>query len=309
MNPMNPRPLAATLLVSFSLLTALPARADDSDLPASKTQGDVVFLSGGIGGDETAAIKAAESRYSLTLLFATTGGAGRDAFLASIPVSIRDAKDQVVLDTVTDGPYLLVHLEPGKYEVTATLDGVQRKLGVVLKAGVPQKRTLTWPVRKKDTVSAPVKPGTLSTTVTLAPDGTAVSVAPTPTTPAATAATDRATALPAPNNQGGVPYVSGGIGSEESAALKAQFPKYAMALTFASVQSGHNAFLASVPVKILDATGATVLDVTTDGPYLLVDVPPGKYEVVATHDGKEQRASLQITAGHNVERAFSWAAP
>ncbi|THD05694.1 hypothetical protein B1810_01245 [Panacagrimonas perspica] len=310
MIPIEARLLAAMLL-GLSM-TTLTARADDSDLPPTRTQGDVVYLSGGIGKDETAAIKATTSRYALTLLFATTGGGGRDAFLASVPVKIADASGKVVLDAVTDGPYLLVNLAPGKYQVSASLDGVERKTSVTLKTGVPQQRSLTWPVRAKDTTSAPIRPAAGPIVVTVAPDGTTVTTE--PVTANATAVTTttppvQTSAVPVQANQGGVPYVSGGIGSDESAALKAQFPKYALALTFASVQNGHNVFLASVPVKILDASGATVLDVTTEGPYLLVDVPPGKYEVVATNGGKEQRASLQVTAGRTTERAFSWAAP
>jgi hypothetical protein len=311
MNPIRLRPLAAMLLMSLSLLT-LPARADDSDLPQVKTQGEVSYLSGGIGKDETAAIKAATSRYALTLLFATTGGGGRDAFLASVPVKIADAAGKVVLDAVTDGPYLLVNLAPGKYQISASLDGVERKSSVTLKAGVPQQRSLTWPVRAKDTASAPIRPAVPPITVTVSPDGTTVTteqVTATATAVTTTTPPVPQAALPAQANQGGVPYVSGGIGSDESAALKAQFPKYALALTFASVQNGHNVFLASVPVQIRDASGATMLDVTTEGPYLLVDVPPGKYEVIATNGGKEQRASLQVTAGRTTERAFSWATP
>lgn len=309
-------PIEARLLSAMLLglsMTTLTAQADDSDLPPTQTQGDVVYLSGGIGKDETAAIKAATSRYPLSLLFATTGSGGRDAFLASVPVKITDAGGKVVLDTVTDGPYLLVNLAPGKYQVSANLDGVERKTSVTLKAGVPQQRSLTWPVREKDSASAPIRPAAPPIVVIVEPDGTAVTPpasADTAVPATATAAVaDARPALPAQTHQGGVPYVSGGIGSEESAALKAQFPKYALALTFASVQNGHNVFLADVPVKILDASGSTVLEVTTDGPYLLVDVPPGKYEVVATHGGKEQRASLQVTAGRTTERAFSWATP
>ena len=306
MNPMVLRPLAATLLLSLSLLSP-GAMADESDLPEVKTQGQVSYLSGGIGSDETAAIKAASKTYALTLLFATTGGGERGAFLASVPVKITNAAGATVLDVTTEGPYLLANLAPGRYNVVATLDGVERKISVTLKSGAPQQKNLTWPQRAQDKVVAPVSAEAVATTsITLptpaAPVAAAVESAVTPSAAAP------APAVPAQTQQGGVPYVSGGIGADESAALKAQFPKYAIALTFAKVQEGKNVFLASVPVKILDASGSTVLDVTTDGPYLLVDVPPGKYEVVATYEGKEQRAAVQVAAGKTSERAFAWKA-
>lgn len=301
------RPLSAILALSLSLALG-PARAQDPNLPAVQTQGGVTYLSGGIGSDETAAIKAASKDYPLTLQFSASTG----AFLASVVVKITDATGRVVLDTTAEGPYLLVNLAPGRYTVDAMLDGISRGTEVTIKAGAPQKRSLIWPPRRSDPEPRTI-PGagsgvsavpSMQTEAVITPSGAVVV---TPSASAAVAAPGVASAsLPPQTTAGGIPYLTGGIGSDESEAIKAQFPKYAMALTFASVQNGHNVFLASVPVKILDAAGATVLDVTTGGPYLLVDVPPGKYEVVATHQGREQRGAVEVGPGRRAERSFVW---
>jgi len=323
MKPTVSRPLAAILLLSLSTVLT-PAFAGESDLPAVKTQGNVTFLSGGIGSDETAAIKAAAPGYALTLQFSSTTG----AFLASVTVKITDAGGKVVLDTTAEGPFLLVKLAPGRYTVDAMLDGIDRGTEVTIKAGAPQKRSLIWPPRKSDpeprTVPSSANANSIvtnvpsmTTTAVITPSGQVITTPSTgtttarPVTPAPTiaAAAPSPSSLPARNTAGGVPYITGGIGSDESGAIKAQFPNYALALTFAKVQNGHNVFLASVPVQIRDASGSTVLDVTTEGPYLLVDVPPGKYEIVATHEGRAQRVSVQVTAGKHSERAFSWSGP
>lgn len=309
MNPIVSRLLAAIALLSLCSILA-PAHAEDPNLPEIKTQGNVTFLSGGIGSDETAAIKAASPNYALTLQFSSATG----AFLAAVVVQITDAGGNVVLDTTSEGPYLLVNLEPGRYTVDAMLDGISRGTEVTIKSGVPQKRSLIWPARTKDaeprtlpsTGATPVVPS-MSTEAVITPSGEVipqkapVATGPRPEVPAP--------ALPAQMTEGGIPYVTGGIGSDESAAIKAQFPKYAAALTFAGVQDGHNVFLASVPVKILDAAGATVLDVTTGGPYLLVDLPPGRYDVVASHQGREQRGHVEVGPGRRAERTFVWKLP
>jgi hypothetical protein len=322
MNPIVSRPLTAILLLSLSA-SLMPAHAQDSALPAVQTRGSVSFLSGGIGSEEVEAIEAAAPNYSLTVQFSASTG----AFLASVPVKITDAGGHVVLDTTTEGPYLLVNLEPGRYTVDAMLDGISRGTEVTIKAGSPQKRSLIWPPRLSDpeprTIPSPAGANTIvtnvpsmTTTAVITPSGQVVttpSAAPIPgmtttitTTPTMPASSS--SGLPVQTSAGGVPYITGGIGSDESEAIKAQFTKYALALTFATVQNGHNVFLASVPVQIRDASGATVLEVTTEGPYLLVDVPPGRYEVIATHQGREQRVSLPVTAGKTTERAFSWPA-
>ena len=114
MNPTVSRPLTAILLLSLSAALS-PAFADESDLPPVRTQGNVTYVTGGIGSDETAAIKAAAANYPLTLQFSSSTG----AFLASVVVKITDAGGNVVLDTTSEGPYLLVNLEPGRYTVDA----------------------------------------------------------------------------------------------------------------------------------------------------------------------------------------------
>lgn len=310
MTPIVSRPLAAIVLLSLWSALA-PAYADDANLPPIKTHGNVTYLSGGIGSDETAAIKAASPNYSLTLQFSSTTG----AFLAAVVVQITDAGGNVVLDTTSEGPYLLVNLEPGRYTVDAMLDGISRGTEVTIKPGVPQKRSLIWPPRKNDaeprTVpstggATPVIPS-MSTEAIITPTGEVITQkTPVAATPAAASPPP---ALPARTTEGGIPYVTGGIGSDESAAIKAQFPNYTAALTFAGVQDGHNVFLASVPVKILDASGTAVLEVTTGGPYLMVDLPPGRYDVVASYQGREQRGHVEVGPGRRAERTFVWKMP
>jgi hypothetical protein len=286
MTPIVPRALGAILLLSLSAALT-PAYADMSALPPVRTQGDVTYLSGGIGSDETAAIKAAAPGYALTLQFSSATG----AFLASVVVKITDADGTVVLDTTSEGPYLLVNLGPGRYTVDAMLDDVERTADVTIEAGSPQKRSLVWPPRKADTepkMRAPSGTAPVATRL-FAPDDPVV-----------------AANLPAQRRENGVTYITGGIGSDESEAMKAAASKYAVALTFASEENGQHGFLASVPVQIVDESGTTVLDVTTAGPYLLMDLPPGRYEVVATHQGAQQRSGIEVEPNHCAQRTFTW---
>ena len=59
--------------------------------PAEKTQGDVRYVSGGIGLDESTEMKSMESQYSLALTFAEQDN-GKADYLANIPVTITDAQ-------------------------------------------------------------------------------------------------------------------------------------------------------------------------------------------------------------------------
>jgi hypothetical protein len=78
---------------------------------------------------------------------------------------------------------------------------------------------------------------------------------------------------------GAVTYVSGGVDDASLDALKANLQKYDLKLVFA-LKSG--AFLNNVKVAISDAKGNAVLNATSDGPWLLANLPPGNYRVVST---------------------------
>ena len=79
---------------------------------------------------------------------------------------------------------------------------------------------------------------------------------------------------------GGVSWMSGGIGDEETAAMQAEFGRHDLWVTTAARGSG--AFLAGVHVHVKDAKGASMVDVDLDGPWLLVQLPPGRYDVEAS---------------------------
>lgn len=102
-----------------------------------------------------------------------------------------------------------------------------------------------------------------------------------------------------PQVQGGVHFVSGGIGIEERAWLASHAREFNTHLTFAVVPGGE--FVADVHVRISDAKGKSILDATSDGPQMLVQLPVGHYQVEATHDGQMIKRSFAIT-GKRSER-------
>ncbi|OZI76005.1 MULTISPECIES: carboxypeptidase-like regulatory domain-containing protein [Bordetella] len=123
---------------------------------------------------------------------------------------------------------------------------------------------------------------------------------------AGVAAAQTSSALPAVQQQGSVQYITGGVGIDESEAIKAASNRYPLALTFASREGG--AYLASVQVTITDAQGNTVLDTATDGPYLLVKLPAGRYKVSARFNDKEQTRQVSVSGHGTVRQSFTWSA-
>ncbi len=115
--------------VTFNRMVAALVLASSVALPVlaleEQAQGDVRFVSGGVGETEIAEIKAIGPAYSLQVLTADRAG----QFVSGVHVTIKRGGTSV-LDTDLDGPYLLVKLSPGAYQLRATFEGrsMDRKL-------------------------------------------------------------------------------------------------------------------------------------------------------------------------------------
>jgi hypothetical protein len=102
-----------------------PATATDGAavLPPLQRAGDIAYLSGGIGSDQSTAFKDAMPRYPLSLEFARHSASDGNEYLANVPVTITDMHGATLLTTQSHGPFMLVTIPQGRYVVTASHDG------------------------------------------------------------------------------------------------------------------------------------------------------------------------------------------
>jgi glucose/arabinose dehydrogenase len=144
----NDKLLIPALLLAFTLPLAAQAQMStnpvDAAPPAQAMQSEqdpeVTYITGGVGETGLQHFKGIETAYNLKALFAEKNG----EYLASVNVRITDAKGKVVLDTVTEGPYLLARLKPGKYTVAATFDGATKEQKVVLKDKITREYSFAF---------------------------------------------------------------------------------------------------------------------------------------------------------------------
>ncbi|WP_020485205.1 hypothetical protein [Methylomonas sp. MK1] len=123
------------------LVYSFSASADSSPL-LTQTQGDVVFVSGGIGGDERDALQAVRSDYNLSLQFSMQGSG---EYLSDVAVRISGANNQTVLETVADGPILFAKLKPGRYRISAEHEGQEIRKSVTIDNKHRSPLLFTWP--------------------------------------------------------------------------------------------------------------------------------------------------------------------
>lgn len=107
-------------------------------------------------------------------------------------------------------------------------------------------------------------------------------------------------AQPARTSPQGVPYMSGGFGLDEQAALEASAGQYNLKLVFAKAEGN---YLADVGVKI---RGPVSLDAVSEGPWFYARLPAGSYTVTAENDGVAKTQSVSVAAEGRKTLMFRW---
>lgn len=112
--------------------------------------------------------------------------------------------------------------------------------------------------------------------------------------------------LPATQYYGSVEYVTGGFGIDESTAMKAAMPDYPLTFTFAASDGNRSAYVSKVQVVIRDHYDTTILNVESQGPFLLARLAPGIYQVHVTYQNQTQSRPVTVTDAKSARMVFEW---
>lgn len=104
----------------------------------------------------------------------------------------------------------------------------------------------------------------------------------------------------------GTRYLSGGVGQTEAEEIRQLAAGYSLNVLFATAQGQ---YLSGVEVQLKKANGEELLSTETEGPQLLVDLPPGRYILVAAVDGKTLSRNVEIAKGQRRKMDLRWPMP
>lgn len=91
----------------------------------------------------------------------------------------------------------------------------------------------------------------------------------------------------------GVRYITGGVGDEELAALKAEEGNFNVHLL---ITSAKGEYMSELAVQIVDAKGVQRLNVEGAGPLFYTDLPSGSYTAIITSTkGLTKTAKFQVS--------------
>src|SRR5687767_3028549 len=112
---MKNKALAAIVLGSALFVAPASAQSD----AVVRTTGSISYVSGGVGTDSIERLNSLARDFNLKLVFALSSG----AYVSDVGVVIADAAGKTLLDTTSEGPWLLTRLPAGNYHIVATFAG------------------------------------------------------------------------------------------------------------------------------------------------------------------------------------------
>lgn len=94
-------------------------------------------------------------------------------------------------------------------------------------------------------------------------------------------------------------YQCSGIGFDQrEAANQAQ---YTVKIVYAQ-PDGH--YLGGAQTTVRDSAGTELVSVKCPGPWVLLNLPTGRYKITATLDGKTQSRNVAVSAGKRQKQVF-----
>jgi hypothetical protein len=130
----------AALAAAFLSVLSLPAFADPA-LPQPVHQGNVTYISGGVGAGEQHALEADAHNYDLAITNANKTG----DFTLNTALDIRAKNGRDILQAADTGPLFYAKLPPGNYVIHATNEGQQRTREVKIAPNHTTDVHLVWP--------------------------------------------------------------------------------------------------------------------------------------------------------------------
>jgi len=131
--------LAALVFLAAVAAPAAPAAAANGDLPVPVQQYEgISYYSAGVTIEERAALP---QRFPLKIVFATNGG----HLLCGADVTIKQGGKTVFRGSADNGPWLIVDVPPGTYDIEAVQDGTKKSArGVTVAPGGRRAVLLRW---------------------------------------------------------------------------------------------------------------------------------------------------------------------
>lgn len=112
--------------------------------------------------------------------------------------------------------------------------------------------------------------------------------------------------LPEIQSRSNLSCMMGGIGADETEAMRLEAKKWPLNVEFTEQQGKVYPWVSGAQLQILNQTGKVIFNEICNGPLFLAKLTPGKYQLVATYEGVTKRKSVFIEEGKPSKVSFTW---
>ncbi|HSH71609.1 MAG TPA: hypothetical protein VK974_01005 [Methylophilaceae bacterium] len=103
-----------------------------------------------------------------------------------------------------------------------------------------------------------------------------------------------------------ITYLNGGIGSEESEAIRLQAPEFPVHITFSEGKDGKS--ITDVALKITNHDGFSAFELPSAGPILYIKLPDGIYDITSQYGGITKLTKLKVLRNKSANVYLNWEA-
>lgn len=134
-----PTPRGLPVARDGEVIDSIGGGATEAVLPVAQTANGVSYITGGVGDEELAAIKAEEHNYNVHVLLSSTGG----EYMSEATIRFLDSSNAEILRVDDVGPFFYTTLPAGTYRVEAASNsGVVQSKKLVVSDKKPSGKTV-----------------------------------------------------------------------------------------------------------------------------------------------------------------------
>lgn len=104
----------------------------------------------------------------------------------------------------------------------------------------------------------------------------------------------------------GISYISGGVGEGESQAILTESKQWPLLLELSQLENGRGVWIFGAKIKVLNTKNQVIFDAQADGPYMLMNLTAGQYQIEASYQGSIQKKSVLIQGSGPQKLAIFW---
>ena len=104
----------------------------------------------------------------------------------------------------------------------------------------------------------------------------------------------------------GIAYISGGVGQEESEAMLAEAKQWSVLLELSQLENGRGVWIFGAQIKITNAKQKVIFNALAQGPYMLINLEPGEYDLLGIYQGVEQKRTINVKPSQSQKISIFW---